>query len=161
MISMIVAHDMNRAIGKNNALPWQIKEDLRFFSKITKGSTVVMGEKTYRSIGRPLPHRTNIVLSRDKDLKIEGVTVVNDVEEIIKLSEFTEIFVIGGGQIYQAFLPHAQTLYITLIDLYLEDADTYFPSYEEDFEQLIHGQENYSEEQDCLYSFNLWKRKQK
>lgn len=159
MISMIVAHDLNRAIGRGNTLPWHIKEDSRYFSKITKGSTVVMGEKTYRSIGKPLPYRVNIVLSRNKDLKIEGVTVVNNIEWILQLSETTEVFVIGGEQIYKTFLPHAQILYITLIDLHVEDADTYFPSYEEDFEQLICGQKNYSEEQDCLYSFNLWKRK--
>lgn len=159
MVSMIVAMDMNRAIGRGNTLPWQIKEDLRYFSKITKNKVVVMGKKTYESIGRLLPNRTNVIITRDEDFRVKEAFVFNDIEDVLHAFKSEEIFIIGGGQIYEAFLPYAQTLYITLIDLYLEEADTYFPSYEEDFEQLIRGQENYSEEQDCLYSFNLWKRK--
>lgn len=159
MISMIVATDMNRAIGRGNTLPWQIKEDLRYFSKITRNKVVVMGKKTYESIGRLLPNRTNVIITRDEDFRVKDALVFNDIEDVLHAFKSEEIFIIGGGQIYEAFLPYAETLYITLIDLYLEDADTYFPSYEEDFEQLIRGQENYSKEQDCLYSFNLWKRK--
>lgn len=159
MISLIVAHDMNRAIGKSNTLPWSIKEDLRYFSKITRGKTVVMGEKTYESIGKLLPNRNNIILTKDKDYKVEGAIIINDPMEIVELSRTSDVFIIGGGQVYRLFLPYAENLYITQIDLYLEEADTYFPSYEEEFERLIQGVENYSEEQDCLFSFNLWKRK--
>ena len=159
MISLIVAHDMNRAIGKSNTLPWSIKEDLRYFSKITRGKTVVMGEKTYESIGKLLPNRTNIILTKDKDYKVEGAVIINDPMEIIELSRTSDVFIIGGGQVYKLFLPYAENLYITKIDLYLEEADTYFPQYEDEFECLIEGVENYSVEQDCLFSFTLWKRK--
>lgn len=158
-INMIVAHDVNRAIGRGNTLPWHIKEDLQFFSKMTRNKVVVMGENTYRSIGRLLPSRTSVILSLDTELKVEGATVVHDIKDVIPLGEHMDVFIIGGGQIYKAFLPYTENLYITQIDLNLEDADTHFPPYEEEFECLIDGKEHYSEHQDCLFSFNLWKRK--
>ena len=158
MISMIVAMDKNRAIGKSNTLPWHVPEDLSFFRKVTRDKVVVMGEKTYQSIGRPLSNRRNIVVSRNKDLKIEGVDIFNSVNEVIHLSKLKEIFIIGGGQIYKHFLPYTDNLYITQLDLELKEADTFFPPYEECFNCIIRGEENYSETQGINYRFTLWKK---
>ena len=158
-ISMIVAMDLNRAIGKDNALMWNIKEDLSYFKKITNNKAIVMGRKTFESIGRPLPNRTNIVLSRDKSLAIDGVITISDIDSILEMSKYNDIVVIGGEQIYKLFLPYTDTLYITQVNLYIEDADAHFPSFEEDFETLICGTEQYSKEEDCIFNFNLLKRK--
>ena len=122
MISMIAAMSLNRVIGKNNQLLWNIKEDMKHFVKMTKGKTVVMGRKTYESIGKPLPNRRNIVLSNNPDFKPEGVEVMT-FEDALKLGDIT---VIGGGQTYRQFLPHAETIYLTVFNINAV-GDTYFP----------------------------------
>lgn len=135
MISLMVAHDPNRVIGRNNQLPWHIPEDLAYFKKHTINKAIVMGRNTFESIGRPLPKRRNIVVSRQKDLTIEGVDVVNSIEDAVKLAEefHPEVMIIGGEQIFKTVLPTADRLYITLIHDEFE-GDTYFPEYGEGWE---------------------------
>jgi len=138
MISIIVCVGKNRAIGRNNQLLWHISEDLKHFKTITTGHTVVMGDRTFDSIGKPLPNRKNIVVTRNKDLKIEGCEVRYSLEEVLaeakKSSE--EIFIIGGGQIYNQSLPWADKLYLTIVDDTPEDADTFFDDYSE-FKNIV------------------------
>lgn len=129
-ISMIVAMAEDRVIGLNNKMPWHLPADLQFFKRVTLGKPVIMGRKTYQSIGRPLPGRTNIVLSRDKDLQIEGVTCVQTPQQALDLVQgIDEVMVIGGATIYEQFLPLANRLYLTFIDLKTE-GDTQFPDYQ-------------------------------
>lgn len=142
MISIIVCIGKNRAIGRNNQLLWDIKEDMDHFRKITAGRTVIMGEKTFQSIGRPLPNRKNIVVTLDKDFQAEGVEIRNSLEEVLneyKSSE-EEVFVIGGGIIYKLSLPMTDKLYLTIVDDAPEDADTFFPEYP-DFKNIIKEEE--------------------
>lgn len=116
MISIIVAVADNGVIGCQNKLIWHISEDLKRFKSITTGHPVIMGRKTYESIGRPLPGRTNIVISRQKGLRIEGVTVVGSTLEAISLFMPDEdIFIIGGGQIFEQTLPFAERVYYTQV----------------------------------------------
>lgn len=130
ILSMIVAHANNRVIGKNNDMPWHLPADLAYFKKTTLGKPIIMGRKTFQSIGRPLPGRKNIVISRDKNYCAEGVDVVNSVEAALALvSDSEEVMVIGGGAIYQHCLAAAQRLYITHIDADIT-GDTYFPDYD-------------------------------
>jgi dihydrofolate reductase len=127
---MIVAHANNRVIGKNNDMPWHLPADLAYFKKTTLGKPIIMGRKTYQSIGRPLPGRKNIVISRDDNFQAEGVEVVNSVDAALALVvDSAEVMVIGGGAIYQHCLSAAQRLYITHINADI-DGDTYFPEYD-------------------------------
>ena len=132
---IIVAIADNNAIGRANALLWHISEDLKFFKRTTSGSPVIMGRKTFESIGRPLPKRTNIVVSRGFDAP-EGVVVVSSLEEAFKAASAaisdeigdTRCFVIGGGQIYAQALGDADRLIVTHVHTVIEDADTFFPA---------------------------------
>lgn len=131
MISFIVAMDRNRAIGLNNKLPWHLPGDLKFFKKTTMGHAVLMGRKTYESIGKPLPGRHNVVLTRDPNFKPEGVTVVHSAEEASRLFDGDEVYVIGGAEVFKLLLPWADRLIVTHIDHEFE-ADTFFPELRED-----------------------------
>lgn len=133
MISIIVAVGKNREIGRKNELLFEIPEDMKRFIDVTKGHTVVMGEKTFKSIGKPLPGRKNIVVTLDKNYKAKGCETRYSLDDVLKESKKAdeEIFVIGGGQIYKLSLPYADKLYITEIDSEVPDADTYFPDYSE------------------------------
>ncbi|WP_298943283.1 type 3 dihydrofolate reductase [uncultured Psychromonas sp.] len=128
-ISMIVAMANNRVIGLDNQMPWHLPADLQHFKKTTLGKPVIMGRKTYDSIGRALPGRLNIVVSRDENLAIAGVTCVTSVEEAIRAAEgVEEVMIIGGATIYEYFLKVANRLYLTFIDLDTK-GDTCFPDY--------------------------------
>ncbi|WP_026673559.1 dihydrofolate reductase [Alkalihalobacterium bogoriense] len=134
MISFIVAMDKNRVIGKDNDLPWRLPADLAYFKKITVGHPIVMGRKTYDSIGRPLPKRENIVITRNKDFGPDGVTVMHSIEECVtwaKEHADEEIFVIGGAGIFKEMIDVVDRLYITYINDSFE-GDTYFPEWDED-----------------------------
>lgn len=124
-LDFIVAMTEKRVIGNGGALPWHLPDDLKRFRRITLGHTVIMGRKTYASIGKPLPGRKNIVLSRASDLKIEGVTVCTD-WDAVERNRDDQAFVIGGSEIFQSALPRLRRLYLTLI---LEDfsGDVFFP----------------------------------
>jgi dihydrofolate reductase len=127
-ISLIVAMASNRAIGLNNKMPWHLSADLKRFKKITMGSPILMGRKTFESIGRPLPGRMNIVLTRNPAYAPEGCTVVHDLDTAIWTGcrEHREIFVIGGADLYEALLPRAETIYLTEINKAFP-GDTFFP----------------------------------
>lgn len=138
MISIIVVIGKNRAIGRKNQLLWNIPEDMAHFKKITSGHVVIMGEKTFLSIGRPLANRKNIVVTLDKNFQAEGVETRHSLEEVLQESKQKEeeVFVIGGGQIYNLSLPFADKLYLTVVDDAPDDADTFFSDYSE-FKNII------------------------
>ncbi len=126
-ISMIVARSRDHVIGRDNKMPWKISADLQFFKRVTMGHPVIMGRKTWESIGRPLPGRRNIVVSRNTDLKLAGAEVVNSLDMAINtLNEFPRVFVIGGEQLFTQAFPKADRLYITEIDIDINDGDTFF-----------------------------------
>ena len=129
IISLIAAMARNRVIGKDGKLPWRIPEDLKRFKKLTTGHCVVMGRKTFDSIGKPLPNRTNIVITRDKSWRADGVVVAHSLDEALGLASGDEVFVIGGGEIYAAALPKASKLYLTLVEGQWE-GDAFFPEYD-------------------------------
>src|SRR5690625_3501891 len=126
MISMIIAMDENRVIGYNNDLPWHLPNDLKHFKKVTTGNTIVMGRKTYESIGRALPNRKNIIMTRDKTFKAEGCITVNSWDELKPYFNDNDVFIIGGAQLIEQFLPFIERLYITVIH-HNFPGDTYLP----------------------------------
>jgi len=129
----IVAMSENRVIGKDGRIPWHLSEDLKWFKKTTLNNVVVMGRKTFESIGRPLPQRDNVVLSRS-GFAVPGVIVVRSLEEIIEIFPQREIFICGGAQVYSLALPYCSTLYVTYVKGVYE-GDTFFPPFESAFEQ--------------------------
>lgn len=131
LISIIASVGKNRELGKDNDLIWKIPEDLKYFKKVTLGHPVIMGEKTFCSIGRPLPGRTNIVLSRNKDFSCDGCTIARSMEEAIKAArriESEEMFFIGGASVYKQAINLADKIYLTVIDDE-KKADVFFPDY--------------------------------
>lgn len=123
---MIVARSRNHVIGKDNQMPWKISADLQFFKKVTMGYPIIMGRKTWESIGRPLPGRRNIVVSRNSDYQANGAELVSSLEEALEsLRDFERVFVIGGQQLFNQAFPLADQLFITEIELEVE-GDTFF-----------------------------------
>jgi len=130
-IAMIAAMANNRVIGKDNQMPWHLPEDLKHFKEMTLAKPVVMGRKTFESIGRPLPGRHNIVITRQADYAPAGVTCVASFEQaVLAAGECEELVIIGGGQLYAELLPKADVLYLTHIELNVE-GDTYFPDWDD------------------------------
>jgi len=130
MIIGIVAVDRNGAIGKGGKLPWHYSADMRFFKETTTGNAVVMGHKTWLTLKKPLPNRLNIVLSRKSELPPhDSVLVLRDVESVLSMAKDlkTDLFVIGGAQVYTAFLPHIEKWIVTEVPLSVEGADTFMP----------------------------------
>jgi dihydrofolate reductase len=128
-LSLIVAMAHDRVIGKEKKMPWHLPADLQYFRKKTLGKPVIMGRKTYESIGRPLPKRHNIIVSRNAGYEAEGCDVVTSLDEAMKAAEGAEeVFIIGGGFLYAETIDRADKLYLTFIDLKTE-GDTYFPQY--------------------------------
>lgn len=153
IISMIAAMADERIIGKDNQMPWHLPADFAWFKRCTMGKPVVMGRKTYQSIGRPLPGRQNIVVSRDKDLVIEGVTTVTSLEQALFVAgDAEEVMIIGGGAIYQACLPFAHKLYVTHIEAII-DGDTQFPAWDESFIET--HSENYAADEKNAYAMRF------
>lgn len=133
IISMIAAMAKNRVIGADNKMPWHLPADLKHFKATTLGKPVIMGRNTYESIGKALPGRTNIVISRDINLQLADAITVSDVEAaLLAVKESGEVMIIGGGAIYNTFLPLCHRLYLTEIELEV-DGDTYFPDYLKSF----------------------------
>tara|TARA_B100001250_G_scaffold393390_1_gene396132 strand:- start:1386 stop:1889 length:504 start_codon:yes stop_codon:yes gene_type:complete len=135
-LALIVAVAQNRVIGRDNKLPWYLPNDLKYFKQTTLGKPVIMGRKTYESIGKPLPGRTNIVITRQAGYQPEGVKVVGTVEDAIKVAESVclidgqdEAMVMGGAEIYGLTLPHCERLYLTEVHADVE-GDAWFPEYE-------------------------------
>ena len=155
-VALIAAMANNRIIGLNNQMPWHMPADLKHFKRVTLGKPIIMGRKTYESIGRVLPGRLNIVITNDKSYALAEATVVNSCEDAISIAKLhlsqqgisddeQEIMVIGGGTVYQHFLAHANRLYLTLIDLDTP-GDTYFPDYSDGSWQEIDSELNEPDE---------------
>lgn len=163
MISILVAMDKNGLIGKDNDLPWRLPNDLKYFKQLTTNHIILMGRKTYESIGRPLPNRTNVVLTRNESFHSEGCQVVHSVEEVQQLfneESKQEIFVIGGSDIFKLLLPYTDRLYITKIDEIFE-GDTYFPEINYDNWNLVSREQGEKDENNpydyyfCIYDKKL------
>jgi len=130
IVSLITAMDRNRLIGSNNRLPWYLPADFAHFKSVTMGKPVIMGRKTFESIGRPLPGRTNIVLSRNPAIGFEGVECVSSFEQALALvPDAEEVMVIGGSAIYEMLLPQANRMYFTYVDAEFE-GDAWFPEFD-------------------------------
>ena len=128
----IAAMSLNRVIGAGNKIPWHLPEDFKWFKQLTTGNVIVMGRKTFESIGRPLPNRETIILSRSK-FSVPGVRTVSDLDQIDLAHEAREVFICGGGQIYAQALPLCSDLYLTLVKRQV-DGDAFFPAFEQRFE---------------------------
>ena len=157
ILSMITATAHNRIIGKDNDMPWYLPADLAYFKKTTLGKPVIMGRKTYESIGRALPGRKNIVISRDSNYRAEGIDTVTSVEAaLVLVKDVKEVMVIGGGAIYQHCLPAADRLYITHIDAEIA-GDTQFPLYDENVWKKVSSEKRLADEKNkyildfCIY----------
>lgn len=166
-IALIVAMAENGVIGRNNQLPWYLPEDLKYFKKVTLGKPVIMGRKTYDSIGKPLPGRTNIVISRQQDLGYpDSVKVVDSVDAAVRLAQsiglidgVDEMMVIGGEQIYQAFIDRADRLYLTRVHAEVE-GDARFSAYKSNaWQQVAEEKHPASGSNPYDYSFCVLERK--
>jgi len=151
-ITIIVAKSNTGIIGKDGDLPWRLPEDLKRFKRLTTGNIVVMGRKTYDSIGRPLPNRKNIVISRNTSLKIEGVDVEHDLVDVLKRNQEENVYVIGGGQIYVEALPFSEKLEVTEVDVELV-GDTSFPEIDSSQWKEIFREKRVDPESNLTYSF--------
>lgn len=130
ILSIVVAISKNYVIGSNGQLPWQLLDDLKFFKNLTTGHTILMGRKTFESIGRPLPNRKNIVITRQKNYQGAVDAIYSDLElalDSLRASGEEEIFIIGGGEIYRQILPQIDNIYLTEVDIEIE-GDTFFPN---------------------------------
>ena len=161
-ISAIVAVSENNAIGKDNQLPWHLPEDLKFFKRTTMGKPVLMGRKTYDSLGRPLPGRLNIVLSRGNVALPEGVLLYHSLEEGIdklKESDSDEVFIIGGGQIFEESMELIDRLYITEVHTTIEDANAFFPDVDHSHWKLVWEEKHEADEKhQYAYTFRKYER---
>lgn len=154
-ISLVAAIGENRELGKDNKLPWNLPEDLEHFRTITNGHPIIMGRKTFESIGRVLPNRTNIIVTRDVSFKVNGAMIVHSLKEAIVISRQqltanykllttnkNEVFIIGGGQIFKEAISFADRLYLTIVHKSF-DADTFFPEYKE-FSKVVEKEDHKS-----------------
>jgi len=132
MITLIAACSNNRVIGKDNQLIWHVPGDLKRFKELTSGHNVLMGRKTFESIGKPLPNRRNIIITRDRNFHQEGCFVYNSLEEALEIYRTTDLFVIGGAEIYKQTLGYADAIELTLIDKDFE-GDAYFPEIPDEY----------------------------
>ncbi|MCK5876893.1 MAG: dihydrofolate reductase [Candidatus Marithrix sp.] len=160
MLTLCVATDENGLIGKDNDLPWHLPADLKNFRAITMGKPIVMGHKTYKSIGHPLSGRTNIIISHNPNLIIAGCQVLNSLDAVLKLSQsHAETVVIGGMTIYKMLLPYVQKMYVTKIHAKFT-GNTYFPDYAAEQWQEIERQDHLANEKNKYsYSFLILARK--
>ena len=160
-IKLICAVSKNNVIGNNNKLPWNISEDLKRFRELTSENIIVMGRKTYDSIGRPLPKRENLVLSKNKKLKIENVKVFNTPQEILdfyhKREEEKDLFIIGGTFIYELFIEYCDYLLITFVDKEYK-GDAYFPKIDWTEWELTNEEKKSDEQENLTYYFRDYKK---
>ena len=162
---MIVAMAHNRVIGINNTLPWHLPADLKFFKATTLGKPMIMGRKTFESIGKPLPGRTTIVVTRSADWSVEGVLVeatiegaISTAKNIAKRDQVDEVMVVGGATIYQALIDQVDTLYVTHVDLELK-GDAFFPEINHHQWQETHSQEHPAIDNKPAYRFSTLTKK--
>ncbi len=159
IVSIVVAIAQNNAIGKNNQLLWHLPADLKHFKQITSGHTIIMGRKTYDSIGRPLPNRRNIVITRNTDLAIEGAEVVTNLDDALALcDQEDEVFIVGGAQIYEHALAKTNRIHLTTVhETY--DADTFFPEIDKKDWKVINSEDHGPDEKNAVaYTFSTLER---
>jgi len=158
-LSIIVAAAENNAIGKDNQLLWHLPADLKHFKALTTGHTIIMGRKTFDSIGKPLPHRRSIVISRDRELKIEGAEVVNTLNDALERgANESEIFVIGGAEVYRLVMPFADKIYMTRVHQTM-DGDAFFPEIDSEIWLETAVESFPPDEKHALpYTFSIWQR---
>ncbi len=151
----------NHVIGRDNALPWRLPSDMKHFKELTIGHTVIMGRKTYDSMGQPLVERRNVVISRDPDLAYDGAEVVSSLDDALGLAAGEqEVFVAGGAEIYRLALPRADRLYLTVVHTTVE-GDTHFPQFDTEEWQLAEDVRlNSDERHPCAFSFRLYHRRE-
>ena len=155
MVSLIVAMARNRIIGNRGAMPWHLSEDLQWFKHHTMGHSLLMGRRTYEAIGRPLPGRRIMVLSRDPDYAVAGGIRVPGIPEALALAASeSQLFICGGGDVYRQTLPLVQRIYLTELDIEVV-GDTLFPEFDKDVFELIH-EENHNA--DFAYRFSIWQK---
>ena len=158
IIAAIVAIDLNHAIGKNNQLLWHLPADLKFFKQTTMGCPIIMGRKTYQSIGKLLPGRKNIIISRNEDFKIEGAEIYQSLNDAISECDSEKIFVIGGAEIYTLAMPMIKELYITIVKNKF-DADTFFSKINTSQFNLVWEECHEADEKNKFdYCFQKWIR---
>lgn len=165
-VNMIVAAADNLAIGRGNDMPWHLSEDLKYFKKTTSGHTVIMGRRTFESIGRPLPKRRNIVISRNPSASgltgVDGIECLSSLEEALdRCSQDAEkeVFIIGGGSIYAQAMKYADMIYLTHVHAEINDADTYFPEFaSEEWKILSSSPEMKDEESGLIFNFEVFGR---
>jgi dihydrofolate reductase len=162
-ISLVVAASENNVIGKNNQLLWHLPKDMKFFKNLTWGMSIIMGRKTFESIGgKALPGRKNIIITRKQGWHAEGVQVVNSVDAAVALSSalnFNETFIIGGGEIYMLAFDKADKIYMTRVHAEIE-GDTFFPVIEKKYWKLLSNTDNPADEKHAFaYSFQTWERR--
>lgn len=149
----IVAHDLNLAIGGGNDLLWHLPNDLKYFKEKTRGFPIIMGRKTFDSLGRPLPGRRNMVVTRQPNWSAEGVEVFATVEDALAALEGADGFIVGGGEIYRLALPLVDVLYVTLVHTEISGADTWFPEYRDRFTEVAREDHPADERHAYAYSF--------
>ncbi|MEK9600365.1 MAG: dihydrofolate reductase [Bacteroidota bacterium] len=162
-ISLIVAKAQNDAIGKDNDLLWKIRDDLKRFKKLTSHHVVIHGRKSYESIGKPLPNRTNIIITRSKTYEAPGAFVCHSLEEALDLAKqlehHGEIFIIGGAEIYRQSLPYVNRMYISEVKADFPDADVFFPKLNYDNWHCVEKQEfQKSEFNEFDFDFLVWEK---
>ncbi|MFX3635209.1 MAG: dihydrofolate reductase [Candidatus Pristimantibacillus sp.] len=153
-ITMIAAMDRNRAIGIGNKLPWRLPAEMAFFTKMTKGKTVIMGRKTFESLPKPLKDRKNVILTRQNDFYHEECEVVHSIEEALERYAADEVMVIGGADVYEQFLPYAEMLLVTQVEVKISEADAFFPEIREEQWKRI-STETYSKDERNAYDFTF------
>lgn len=159
-ISFIFAMDRNRAIGVNNTLPWHLPGDLKFFKAVTMGHPILMGRKTYESIGRPLPGRRNMILTQNTEFRAEGCEVIHSVDEAVQEFKDQELFVIGGAEIFRLFAETVERMYITFIEHEFE-ADTHMSELDLSEWTLVSSEQGEQNEKNPYeYYFRIYQRKQ-
>ncbi len=156
-LSILVAMAKNRVIGKNNALPWHLSADLKHFKALTMGHPIIMGRKTYESIGRPLPGRTNIIMTQQKSYQVAGAITVNSIDDALKVCQKgvggnSEVFLIGGAALYRKTLGLCHRIYVT--EIYQDfDGDTFFPEFDMEEWQEISREKHFLEDDKLEYHF--------
>ena len=160
MLSLIAALDRNYAIGRKGAMPWHLPDDLKRFKQLTLGKAVLMGRKTALAIGRPLPGRRNLVLTRSGEVPYPGQVPVGSIDAALLAANGAELCVIGGGEVYALALPHATHLFLTWIDIAADDADTYFPRFDErDWRETQRIEHAADARHECAFTFVDYARK--